>query len=173
VWAFDQDILTWSATDVKADPTRIGLTGSRTTVNRIFSPKDVSTKNCEYVTDMRRLAARVRELYDARLSPQTAEADLGEQYRLPEDKTPSFRGEVWVYAEADEGGLHPAAFELLGRASTLAGSLKEKVAAVLLGAEVEALAAELIAYGADKVYLAEHELLATSRPFPTPRPSAS
>jgi len=166
VWAFDQEIVTWSAADVEADPGRIGLTGSRTTVNRIFSPKDVSTKNCEYVTDMGRLAAKLGELYEARLSSQAAEADVGEQYRLPEDRTPTFRGEVWVYAEADESGLHPAAFELLGRAAALARSLNEQVAAVLLGSGVEALARELIAYGADKVYLAQHDLLGHFSPLP-------
>ncbi len=158
-WAFDQEIVTWSAADVEADPARIGLTGSRTTVNRIFSPKDVSTKNCEYVTDMRRLAEQIKRLYAARLSSHAATEDVGEQYRLPEDGTPTFRGEVWVYAEHDEGGLHPSAFELLGRASALARSLGEKVAAVLPGSGVEGLAADLIAHGADKVYLAEHPML--------------
>ncbi|MBM3696319.1 MAG: electron transfer flavoprotein subunit beta [Actinobacteria bacterium] len=158
-WAFDQEIVTWNAEDVAADPARIGLTGSRTTVNRIFSPKDVSTKDCEYLTDMGRLAERIGQLYSARLSSQATAADAGEEYRLPEDKAPTFRGEVWVYAEADEGGLHPAAFELLGRAVSLAGSLNEKVGAVLLGAGVRPLAADLIAHGADKVYLAEHERL--------------
>ena len=165
-WAYDQEIVSWSAADVAADPARIGLTGSRTTVHRIFSPKEVSTKNCVYVTDMRRLAEMVKQLYDAKLSSQAAKEEVGEQYRLPEDKTPTFRGEVWVYAEQDGGELHPAAFELLGRASSLAKSLKEKVAAVLLGAGVEALAGDLIAHGADKVYLAEHELLGHFSPMP-------
>jgi electron transfer flavoprotein alpha subunit len=165
-WAYDQEIVTWTAADVAADPGRIGLTGSRTTVNRIFSPKDVSTKDCVYVTDMPRLAEKIRQLYDARLSSKAAKEDVGEQYRLPADKAPTFRGEVWVYAEHDEDGLHPSAFELLGRASSLARSLNEKVAAVLLGVGVEALAGDLIAHGADKVYLAEHELLGHFSPMP-------
>src|SRR4030042_6308479 len=115
---------------------------------------------------MRRLAEKRRELYEARLSSKAAEADVGEQYRLPEDKTPTFRGEVWVYAEQGAGERHAAAFELLGRASSLARSLNEKVAAVLLGAGVEAIAGDLIAYGADRVYLAEHEMLGRFSPMP-------
>jgi electron transfer flavoprotein alpha/beta subunit len=93
-WAFDQEIVTWTAAEVGAEPGRIGLTGSRTTVNRIFSPKDVSTKDCEYVADMGRLAGKIRALYDARLSAQAGKEQVGEQYRLPEDRTPTFRGEV-------------------------------------------------------------------------------
>ena len=76
-WAFDQEIITWSAADVEADPARIGLTGSRTTVNRIFSPKDVSTKNCEYVTDMHRLVEKIKQLYDVRLSSKAANGGRG------------------------------------------------------------------------------------------------
>lgn len=165
-WAFDQEIVVWSAEDVAADPGRIGLTGSRTTVQRIFSPKEVSTKDCAYVPDMRELAERIGRLYAARLSSQAAKEEAGEQYRLPEDRTPTFRGEVWVYAEQDEGGLHAAGFELLGRASSIARSLNERVAAVLLGAGVEPLAGELIAHGADKVYVVEHEMLAHFSPLP-------
>jgi electron transfer flavoprotein alpha subunit len=165
-WAYDQDIVVWNADDVEADTARIGLTGSRTTVQRIFSPKEVSTKDCVYATDMRQLAEMIGQLYEAKLSAQGAEEDAGEQYRLPEDRTPTFRGEVWVYAEQDGGGLHAAAFELLGRASSIARSLNEKVAAVLLGAEVELMAADLIAHGADKVYVAEHEMLGHFSPMP-------
>ena len=165
-WAFDQGITVWNVDDVQADPARIGLTGSRTTVQRIFSPKEVSTKNCAYVHDMRELATQIRQLYEARLSSQAVEQDTGEQYRLPEGREPTFRGEVWVYAEQDEGGLHPSAFELLGRAAAIARSLDEKVAAVLLGAGVEPLARDLIAHGADKVYVAEHDMLAHFSPLP-------
>jgi electron transfer flavoprotein alpha subunit len=165
-WAYDQEIAVWNADDIQADPTRIGLTGSRTTVQRIFSPKEVSTKHCTYVQDMRELAERIRQLYEARLSSKGAEQDAGEQYRLPEDREPTFRGEVWVYCEQDAGELHAAAFELLGRTSSIAQSLHEKVGAVLLGAGVESLAGDLIAHGADKVYVAEHEMLAHFSPLP-------
>ncbi len=165
-WAYDQEITAWNVDDIQADPTRIGLTGSRTTVQRIFSPKEVSTKNCVYVHDMRELAAKIGQLYEAKLTSKAVERDTGEQYRLPGDREPTFRGEVWVYAEHDEGGLHPAAFELLGRASSIARSLDEQVAAVLLGADVAPLARDLIAHGADKVYVAEHDGLAHFSPLP-------
>jgi electron transfer flavoprotein alpha subunit len=166
IWAYDQEIVVWSAEDVTADPARIGLTGSRTTVQRIFSPKEISTKDCVYVHDMSELAEQIGQLYQARLSSQAATEETGEQYRLPEDRTPTFRGEVWVYAEQDEGGLHAAGFELLGRASSIARSLDEEVAAVLLGSGIEPLSGDLIAHGADKVYVVEHEMLAHFSPLP-------
>jgi electron transfer flavoprotein alpha subunit len=69
-------------------------------------------------------------------------------------------GEVWVFAEQEDGKLSDVPLELLGKARELADTLKVPVAAVLLGAKVESLAATLIAHGADKVYLVEHAKLA-------------
>ncbi|MFH0977085.1 MAG: FAD-binding protein [Spirochaetota bacterium] len=71
----------------------------------------------------------------------------------------SFQGDVWVVAEHDQGVIHPASLELIGKARELANSLEVKVGAVLAGYMVEGLARQLIIYGADKVYCAEHELL--------------
>ncbi len=67
---------------------------------------------------------------------------------------------VWVFAEQRRGELAPVTAELLGEARRLAAVLGVKVAAVLLGDQVEPLAAPLLTAGADKVYLAEHPLLA-------------
>jgi electron transfer flavoprotein alpha subunit len=50
-------------------------------------------------------------------------------------------------------------FELLGIGRQLAEKLGEELAAVLAGNDVENLAKPLAKYGADKVYLVEHELL--------------
>lgn len=43
---------------------------------------------------------------------------------------------VWIYAEMRHGKLVPTAFELLGLARTLAGTLGEQVAAVIIGKDV-------------------------------------
>jgi electron transfer flavoprotein alpha subunit len=77
---------------------------------------------------------------------------------------PSFTGEVWVIAEHDSGTVHPATFELIGKARELADSLESKVGVCLAGHGVEALAKELIAAGADNVYLIEDQLLGVFDP---------
>ncbi len=69
------------------------------------------------------------------------------------------QGEVWVFAEADDGKLSDVPLELMSKGRELAGTLGVPLAAVLLGSGVEPLAGKLIAHGADKVYLAEHNLL--------------
>ena len=66
---------------------------------------------------------------------------------------------VWVFAEQREGRLHPVSLELLGCGARLARELNQEVSAVLLGDKVKALSRELIAGGAQKVYLAEHPYL--------------
>ena len=66
---------------------------------------------------------------------------------------------VWVFAEQREGMLMPTVLELLGEGRKLADDLGVELSALLLGNKVEDLCAELGAYGADKVILAESELL--------------
>jgi len=70
------------------------------------------------------------------------------------------QGEVWVFAEQEDGKLSDVPLELLGKARELAGKLSVGVAGVLLGDGVAALAAELFAHGADKVYLVQDPVLA-------------
>jgi electron transfer flavoprotein alpha subunit len=66
---------------------------------------------------------------------------------------------VWVFAEQRQGKLMPVAIELLGEGRKLANEIGVKLCAVLLGNKVDGLAKDLTKYGADTVYLAEHELL--------------
>jgi len=72
---------------------------------------------------------------------------------------PAFQGEVWVVAEHADGVVHPATFELTGKARELADSLETKVGVCIAGENVSHMAQELIAAGADNVYAIEHELL--------------
>ncbi len=67
--------------------------------------------------------------------------------------------EVWVYIEQNNGKIADVSLELLGKGSELAGKLKVKTGAVLIGDNVKSLAAALFSYGADKVYLSENTLL--------------
>jgi len=70
---------------------------------------------------------------------------------------------VWVFAEQREGILSRASLELLGKAQSLARDLGQEVSAVLLGHQVSGLAKTLFEYGANHVYLAQHEALADYR----------
>ena len=68
---------------------------------------------------------------------------------------------IWVFCEARDGELQSVALELLGVARELAEKTGEKVAALLLGHNIKSKAQELIAYGADQVYVVDDERLAT------------
>ncbi|UCC23134.1 MAG: electron transfer flavoprotein subunit beta, partial [Planctomycetota bacterium] len=68
---------------------------------------------------------------------------------------PSYEGEVWVVAEHDGEAIHPSTFELVGKARDLADSLETKVGVCLAGYKVEPMAKELIAAGADNIYVIE------------------
>ena len=69
------------------------------------------------------------------------------------------KGEVWVFAEQEDGELHDIALELCAKARELADRVGVKMAAVLPGHNVRELTAKLIAHGADKVYIVEDRQL--------------
>jgi len=46
---------------------------------------------------------------------------------------PTYRGEVWVFAEREGGEINQASYELLGKARELATQVNTKVGAVLVG----------------------------------------
>ena len=70
---------------------------------------------------------------------------------------------VLVYAEVVEGKLSAIATELLGCGKKLATDLGQELSAVLVGSNVNSLAQEAIAFGADKVYVVDDPLLADYR----------
>jgi electron transfer flavoprotein alpha subunit len=67
--------------------------------------------------------------------------------------------DVWVFAEQKGGEPASVSLELLGEGRKLAGQLGVKLAAVLLGDNMEATAKKLISYGADEVYMVDHPSL--------------
>ena len=73
------------------------------------------------------------------------------------------QGQVWVFAEQEEGKLSGVPFELLGKARELAEKLGVKTGAVLMGSGVEHLAKPLFEAGADVVHLIDDPALATFR----------
>ena len=70
----------------------------------------------------------------------------------------SWKG-ILVYVELKEGKPRDASLELFAAGHKLKESLGEEVSAVILGKEVAGFAGMLASYGAEKVYVAEHELL--------------
>jgi len=79
---------------------------------------------------------------------------------------PNRQGEVWVFAEQEDGALHDVSLELCGKARELADRLGVKTGAVLPGAGVGPLAKRLIALGIDTVYLVDHPRLAHYQTLP-------
>ena len=74
--------------------------------------------------------------------------------------------DVYVFAQQVDNEISPIAFELLGKAKDLANDLNEKVVAVLIGHNVKDLAAQLGAYGADKVIVVDDPELKDYRTEP-------
>jgi electron transfer flavoprotein alpha subunit len=68
-------------------------------------------------------------------------------------------GGVWVFAQVDNGRVAEVSLELLGRARELAAQLQTSVAAVLIGSDVTPLARVLAESGADRVFVADDEVL--------------
>jgi len=66
---------------------------------------------------------------------------------------------IMVFAECRHGKVAPVSYELLGIGRKLADKRGVRLSAVLPGSAVAAYAADLIAAGADTVFLAEHPVL--------------
>jgi len=66
---------------------------------------------------------------------------------------------VMIYGEVTEGKLAAITTELLGCGRKLADDLGEELCAALVGSDVSSLAQEVIAFGADKVYVIDDPLL--------------
>jgi electron transfer flavoprotein alpha subunit len=84
-------------------------------------------------------------------------------------------GEVMVIAEQSNGVIQPVVYELLGAGRDLTDKLRAMkpdatpqalLSVVLLGHNIKGQAPDLIAYGADKVYVADNAELANYRTLP-------
>jgi electron transfer flavoprotein alpha subunit len=82
---------------------------------------------------------------------------------------PNRQGEVWVYAEQEDGSLHDVSLELCGKARQLADRLGVKAGAVLAGSGVNGLPQRLIAQGIDRVYVVDDPRLSHFSTLPYAR----
>lgn len=82
---------------------------------------------------------------------------------------PNRKGEVWVFAEQEDGNLSEVSLELCGKAREMADRLKVKMGAVLPGHGVRDLSGRLIAHGVDHVYCVDDPQLEHYRTLPYAR----
>jgi len=80
---------------------------------------------------------------------------------IPPAYGPEAASGLWVYLEQEGGRLESVALELIGKGRELAARKGTPLTGLLLGAEVHEAARAAIAYGAEHVLLADHQLLAT------------
>lgn len=73
-----------------------------------------------------------------------------------------YRG-VWIFIEQNEGKVEGVSLELLGAGRKLADKLNVPLAGLLLGDDIKTLANQVIAYGADEVYMIDHPVLKNYR----------
>lgn len=175
-WTGTQKITAWSALDIGAVESRIGLPGSRTTPFRIFSPKDINQKKTVIEDDLGKLVKLIKDAYSQRLAAAD-KPGVQATYLFPEGKQGSYHGEVWVYIEQEGGEINPSSLEVLGKATEIARILKENVGAVLAGSpsqvKDQGLAKDLIAFGAGKVYVVDDPMLSNFLPVPYTRAVAN
>lgn len=71
---------------------------------------------------------------------------------------------IMVFVEQEETGIHPVAYELIGKARELAEKINHPVYSVLIGGEQAAeQGTHLLEYGVDQVYVYAHKDLAAFR----------
>lgn len=87
---------------------------------------------------------------------------------VKEKEIPDFsdRKGIWVFAEQIDGKMAKVTKELLGLGQSLSREINQELSAVLLGNNVDHLIEELQEYGAQNVYLAQHELLSNYQTNP-------
>jgi electron transfer flavoprotein alpha subunit len=148
-----------SASDLTQDLTLFGSKGSPTSVSEIYS---IETKRkCEIVEGL------TIEEKVAKLSKILIEQGLFSGWKQVERKlivppaSRSTRGNkpFWIVAELVQGRVRRVTYELLGRASELATQLESELCAVFLGDTSTEHCHDLIAHGADKVYVVKHREL--------------
>jgi electron transfer flavoprotein alpha subunit len=144
-----------SAADLAEDHSIFGFAGSPTWVSQIYS---VATVRQPVMLDGSSIDDAVRTLTEHLIGHGL----FGEWQGARE--TPRVRARpagaradraVWVVAEILGGKLHSATHELLGKSVELADQLHGDVVGVLIGSHQADHAAELAAYGADRVLLLE------------------
>ncbi|MBP3362033.1 MAG: FAD-binding protein [Clostridia bacterium] len=78
-------------------------------------------------------------------------AVFSEEEKISVDK--SLWSGIAVYADHENGKIHPVTYELIGKARELASKTGQKVYCLIIGDNIEAAAEELRHYNADEIYV--------------------
>jgi electron transfer flavoprotein alpha subunit len=113
----------------------------------------------------RELTGEEKDSVVSKAGKRLTRKQLEDQFGSLQLGAPSFQGEIWVMAEHEQGKIHAATLELLGKARELADTLDVPAGVLLVGGEVQHLAKDLVAGGADKVYMLTHPLLENFDPL--------
>nr|HNH76641.1 hypothetical protein [Candidatus Obscuribacter sp.] len=76
------------------------------------------------------------------------------------------KGDVLVIAEHILGELQPVTLELLGAGRILSDKMERKLKCLVMGYNLGDIPQKLVEYGADEVYVADHEELEKYRTLP-------
>ncbi len=101
-----------------------------------------------FITDACTMCGACVEVCEFKAIERTEEA------ATPASDLSAYKG-VWVFAEQHKGSVATVALELLGEGRKLADKKKTKLSAIFIGHGIKDKAKELIAYGADIVYIAD------------------
>jgi electron transfer flavoprotein alpha subunit len=117
------------------------------------------------ITDVSRIDDQTKEKILASAGDRFHKNALDDMLAGLQLAEPAYKGDVWVVAEHRAGIIHPATFELVGKARELADSLETKVGVVIAGHQLNLLPQQLVAGGADNIYVIDDPLLAEFDPF--------
>lgn len=160
--AQSKPVTVWSAADVGIEPSTVGIEGSPTRVADLRSAQlerrgeVISSESPEDAAEQLTQYMVTNGLFQSSRETITAQPRRETPPTIDPSKT------VWAVAELVDGKLRPVSLEMLGKAQDLADRLGGEVGAVLIGgSKVGDLAPTLGAHGADLVYVAADDTLAT------------
>ncbi|HEY3069581.1 MAG TPA: FAD-binding protein [Gaiellaceae bacterium] len=161
-FAADGRIAVWEAKDLVDDlrpnDKRFGQTGSPT---RVLAVKDAKPERAGEVVSTpseaaERALARLEEAGERPFSPWEKPPHLAEK--------PGKSYDCWSVVELVEGQPRKLSLELLGKGRELAGKLGGLNCALLIGHALDDAATEVIAFGAEKVFVVDDAALAEYHP---------
>lgn len=148
---------TIAASELSKDTSIFGFTGSPTSVSKIYSTE--TKRKCEIVegsTNEEKVAWLVDRLLAEGLFSRWKNTKSN-KVSPPDSRTISKSKSFWVIAELVQSRVRPVTYELLGRGVDLASKLKSELCAVVLGSVTTNQVQDLVAHGADKIYVIKNQ----------------
>ncbi|SMD30960.1 FAD-binding protein [Picrophilus oshimae] len=139
----------FSKDDINADPSMIGLAASPTKVIRVRPPPKM--RNAEIKNANDDLKGSVDWLISKIKESMTGMKTSSGVYEKPEPVT-KVDHDIWVYMDHYDGNVNSTSLEILGAARRVADLMNTKLAAVVIGDEIDNIIDTAFKYGADRVY---------------------